>query len=573
MTLRADADHEAVCAAEGRHLLVVAPPGTGKTAVAVRVAGTIAPSLSPEARVLLVTFSNQARVQLEREAARQLSPELRRRVEVVNYHGFFRREVWAYRRALGLPLNAQMTSWRGRREALKAADAAAVAALDTFKGFLEAFAEQRFEPFHDERTPDEDTCARLLTTIDSEVRAGRVIFDDLGALFWQLLESYPVLDAAYRARYPVVIADEHQDASALQDALVRRLASERLIVLADPMQLIYGFRGSKPERLERHAQECDARFELHTPHRWHGQAAAGDWLLAVRARLQGEAVEAELPGEVKIVKSQYFNQMLPRVKGEAAAALNGGMDTVAVIAAFNSDVGRLRSYLCAQGLFPRQLGGGDDFEEARDAIEQLPLLGDASNLAVHAIERVATLVPTLKSGVVATVKTRLTATGVNLAGNCGAEAKSLLGALTPLYEQGPGSYFASVVGALDVCAANEHHLPRVEAVRALRATADTFGGGDEVTLEDVLERYAGSVAAAAQAAPRLGRGLYVMTAHQAKGKEFDVVIVVNCGKPQFPDDEEHRRLFYVAVTRGSRRWVVLAPTGDPSPLLRHLTGA
>ena len=572
MTLRADPDHDAVCAAEGRHLLVVAPPGTGKTAVSVRLAGTIAPKLRPEARVLLVTFSNQARVQLEQEAARQLAAEVRRRVEVVNYHGLFRREVWAFRRTLGLPLDAQMTSWRGRRDVLRAADGDAVAALATFKGFLEAFAEQRFELFHDERTPEQETRGRLLDAIDTEIRAGRVIFDDLGALFWQLLETYPVLDAAYRARYPVIIADEHQDASALQDALVRRLAAERLIVLADPMQLIYGFRGSKPERLKRHAQECDARFELHTPHRWHGREAAGAWLLAVRARLQGQAVEVELPGEVKIVKCQYFNQMLPRVKGEAAAALNGGMDTVAVIAAFNSDVGRLRSYLCTQGLFPRQLGSGDDFEEARDEIEQLPLLGDVSNLAVHAIERVAKLVPTLKPGVVGTVKTRLTASGVNLAGNCGAEARSLLGALAPLYAQGPGSYFASVVGALDVCAANKHHLPRVEAVRALRATADAFGEAD-TTLEDVLERYAESVAAAAQAAPRLGRGLYVMTAHQAKGKEFDVVIVVNCGKSQFPDDDEHRRLFYVAITRGSRRWIVLAPSGDPSPLLRHLSGS
>jgi superfamily I DNA/RNA helicase len=571
MTLRVDPDHDAVCAATGRHLLVVAPPGTGKTAVAVRLAGTIAPDLDAEARVLLVTFSNQARVQLEQEAARQLAPALRRRVEVVNYHGFFRREVWAYRRALGLPLNAQMTSWRGRREALKAADSAAVTELGTFKGFLEAFAEQRFAAFHDERTPNQETRERLLAAIDTEARAGRVIFDDLGALFWQLLESYAVLDVAYKARYPVVIADEHQDASALQDALVRRLASERLIVLADPMQLIYGFRGSKPERLERHAQECDASFELHTPHRWHGREDAGTWLLAVRARLQGEAVKAAMPSEVKIVKCQYFNQMLPRVKGEAASALSSDMDTVAVIAAFNSDVGRLRSYLCTQGLFPRQLGGGDDFEEAREEIEQLPLLGDASNLAAHAIERVAKLVPTLKSGVVTTVKTRLTATGVNLAGNCGAEAKGLLGALAPLYEQGPGSYFTTVVGALDVCAANEHHLPRVEAVRALRATADALGGAD-ASLEDVLERYAESVAAAAQAAPRLGRGLYVMTAHQAKGKEFDVVIIVNAGKAQFPDDDENRRLFYVAVTRGSSRWIVLAPSGEPSPLLRHLTG-
>ncbi len=569
MSLRVDPDHDAVCHADGTHLLVVAPPGTGKTAVSVRLAGTLAPELSAEERVLLVTFSNQARVQLEREAARQFHPETRHGIEVVNYHGFFRREVWAYRRALALPLEVRLTSWRRRFEALKAADADAVAELRQFKGFLEAFAEQRFQAFHDERTPSPETRERLLAAIDAENHAGRVIFDDLGALFWQLLETYPVLDAAYKTRYPVVIADEHQDASALQDAFVRRLASRRLVVFADPMQLIYGFRGSKPERLEQHVQECDAQYELRTPHRWHGQEASGAWLLAVRARLQGDAVAAARPAELKIIKCQYFNQMLPRIKGEAAAALNGGMNTVAVISAFNSDVGKLRSYLCKQGLYPRQLGGGDDFEDACAEIEQLPLLDDPSNLAVHAIERVASLVPTLKPTIVATVKTRLTATGVNLSGNCGAEAKGLLKALEPLYEYGPSSYFSSVVGALDECAAKDHHLPRIEAVRALRATADRFEDAD-ATLEDALARYSDNVAAAAQSAPRLGRGLYVMTAHQAKGKEFDAVIIVNCGATQFPDDPENRRLFYVAVTRGSRRWVVMAPADTPTPLLSHL---
>jgi UvrD/REP helicase N-terminal domain/UvrD-like helicase C-terminal domain len=572
VTLRDDSDHDALCASGAAHVLVVAPPGTGKTAVSVRLAGTIVPDLAPESRVLLVTFSNQARVQLEHEAARQLRPELRRQVEVANYHGFFRREVWAYRRALGLPLRSEMTSWRRRLEALKAADTAAVAALKVHKGFLEAFAEQRFARFHDERTPDEATCERLLAAIQTEIEAGHVTFDDLGALFWEMLETYAVLDEAYKRRYPVVIADEHQDASELQDAVVRRLGHQRLIILADPLQLIYGFRGSKPERLDRHAAECDERFELRTPHRWHGQEKTGRWLLAVRARLEGQTEHAEEPAELKVEKLQYFNQMLPRVKSEAASALNGNMDTVAVVAAFNADVGKLRSYLCKQGLYPRQLGGGDDFEEARGEIEQLPLLGDVANVAAHAIDRIAKLVPTLKPAVVSTVRGRLTVDGANLAGNCGAEAKSLLRALAPLYEHGPGYYFASVVDALDACSLHKHHLPRIEAVRALRSTADAFGDG-AASLDEALQRYADSVATAAQAAPRLGRGLFVMTAHQAKGKEFDVVIIVSAGKSQFPDDDDGRRLFYVAITRASKRWVVLAPQEDPSPLLRHLRTA
>ena len=567
LSLRDDPDHDAVCEADAKHLLVVAPPGTGKTTLAVRLAGVQASALSPEERILLVTFSNQARVQLEREAARQLTIEARRAVEVVNYHGLFRREVWAYRRALGLPLDVRFTSGRRRLEVLKAADAEAVAELKQFKGFLDAFAEQRFPGFHDERTPSHETVERLLGAIETENGLGRIVFDDLGALFWRLLDTYPVLDTAYQARYPVVIADEHQDASALQDAFVRRLASRRLVIFADPMQLIYGFRGSKPERLERHNAECDARFELRTPHRWHGRDS-GDWLLAVRARLQGQGRPAPRPAEVTLIKCQYLNQMLPRVKGEAAAALRGGMETVAVIAVFNSDVGKLRSYLSREGLYPRQLGGGDDFEDACAEIEQLPLLDDPTNLAVHALERVASLVPTLKQNIVFTAKKRLTPTGVNLSGRCSAEVKALLSALEPLYLVGPRSYFSSVVTALEECLARDHHLPRVEAVRALRATADRCDEASD--LEAALAEYSDNVAAAAQAAPRLGRGLYVMTAHQAKGKEFDAVIVVNCGSTQFPDNEEGRRLFYVAITRGSQKWVLLAPSQTPTPLLLHL---
>jgi superfamily I DNA/RNA helicase len=92
-------------------------------------------------------------------------------------------------------------------------------------------------------------------------------------------------------------------------------------------------------------------------------------------------------------------------------------------------------------------------------------------------------------------------------------------------------------------------------------------------LDQVLERYSARVVAATHVAPRLTRGLFVMTAHQAKGKEFDAVILANASRQFFPDDEESRRLFYVAITRASRRWRVVAPDRDASPLLATLTGA
>lgn len=570
--LRPDDDHDLVCASDAEHLLVVAPPGTGKTSVSVRLAGTIAPSLHDWERVLLITFSNQARVRLEEEAARQLPATTRQRIEVTNYHRFFWRAVRSYRRALGLPQDMEIGSRRRRLAALKEADSDAVSRLGDQDGLLDALAEHSFPRFQDERTPHEDTLERLLRAVEQEQRAGRLVFDDLGALLWRLLENFRVVDAAYQARYPVVIADEHQDASELQDALVRRLAHRRLIIFADPMQLIYGFRGSKPERLQRHTQECDEHLELRTPHRWSGDVQTGRWLSAVRARLQGRADRTGPPARLTLIETPVqrgLNAMKAEVKAAAAEAFRNGAATVAVLNAWNNEVAKLREYLSKEGLYPRQLGGTDDFEQARHDIEQLPFYSDAQAIARHAADRVKTLVPTVPKPVLKQVHNRLLVEGVNLRGNCSAETAALLRAFEPLYEHGAAHYVSSVVAALDTCTDQGHHLPRMEAVRALRATAEgsAANGGE---LEELLARYAENVLVTSQAAPRYGRGLFVMTAHQAKGKEFDVVILVNASRRAFPDTDERRRLFYVAITRASSEWVVIAPDDGASPLLAHL---
>jgi DNA helicase-2/ATP-dependent DNA helicase PcrA len=286
--LRPDPDHDAVCASHDRHQVVIAPPGTGKTYLSVRLAGELAPGLtSPAAQVLVVTFSNQARTQLEREAVRQLTPATRQRIEITNYHRFFWHAVLAHRRALGLPMRIDIGSHARRMQALAAVGPDALQQLKSHEGLVDSLAEHAHPEFRDERTPNPEDLARLLEIVGREQRAGRLVFDDLGALFWRLLDRFPVLDEAYRRRYPVVIADEHQDASALQDAVVRRLSRDRLVVLADPMQLIHGFRGASPQRLQRHRDDCDNAYSLTTAHRWHESEELAVWLLAVRTRLEG----------------------------------------------------------------------------------------------------------------------------------------------------------------------------------------------------------------------------------------------------------------------------------------------
>lgn len=128
--------------------------------------------------------------------------------------------------------------------------------------------------------------------------------------------------------------------------------------------------------------------------------------------------------------------------------------------------------------------------------------------------------------------------------------------------------------------------------RAYGTTLHDFGG----RLERVLRQHShlGAVAneivvvTSARKASDEGTLIEVMTAHKAKGKEADTVIVLECVCGQFPkvhaDNQlfrlfgvspedvlaEERRLFYVAATRAEYRIAFLTETKSESPYLGAL---
>ena len=556
--------------------MVIAPPGTGKTHLAVRLAGTLAAALPhppvPDstigARVLLMTFSNQARSQLEAEAGRQLTLAQRRRIEITNYHRLFWHATRAHRGALCLPATTDIGGIGRRQRALDNHAPGAAAALTDHKGLLEAFAEQAFPAFRDDRTPNPAQLQQLLDVIETEHQAGRLVFDDLGALFWKLLDNYPTLEAAYRARYPVVVADEHQDASALQDAVVRRLA-DTLVVLADPLQLIHGYRGASPTRLDAHISDSDTLpFDLRTPHRWHDQPDAGTWLLAVRRRLLGHTEIAVRPSAAVVQHSpakRGRNGAVYLTRYAALNALNAGCQRVAVLARTGDDVVQLRNHLAKNGLRPRHANDSSEITRAHADIELLPTLTRPRELARHALARLTEHVPTLPATAVKQIRARLTEDQARLTG-CGATARPVLNALATLYRDGPAAYFTALVTALDALSEAGQHIPASTRTSAYRLTAATSNG----SIVTDLTNFSRNILTAGLTAPHEHNGLYVMTVHQAKGREFDAVILTHADKRSYPDNAEGRHLFYVALTRGRSRWHLITLEGQQSPLIAHL---
>ncbi len=59
------------------------------------------------------------------------------------------------------------------------------------------------------------------------------------------------------------------------------------------------------------------------------------------------------------------------------------------------------------------------------------------------------------------------------------------------------------------------------------------------------------------------RGLYLLTCHEAKGKEFDMVILPYVSATIFNDsDTESKHVLYVSLTRTKHRLLVRVAQGD-----------
>jgi DNA helicase II / ATP-dependent DNA helicase PcrA len=202
-------EQQAVVDHRGGPLLVVAGPGTGKTrALVERIAGLVAGGVSARA-ITAVSFTRKAAAELgERLVARAGRPA--RNVASVTFH------------ALSLSL------------------------LRAFPA--EAGLQPGFEVI--EEREDDDPDAAGAATAGAPGPLATVALDELVPRAVALLDVCPPALAHAQQRCQHLLVDEYQDVSPDQDALVRRLAppapSAAIVVVGDPDQAIYGFRGADP---------------------------------------------------------------------------------------------------------------------------------------------------------------------------------------------------------------------------------------------------------------------------------------------------------------------------------------
>ena len=161
-------------------------------------------------------------------------------------------------------------------------------------------------------------------------------------------------------------------------------------------------------------------------------------------------------------------------------------------------------------------GGFGNFEEAREDIEQLPLLVDAFSVVDHARNRLLAIVPSIPPNVAAQLDRRLKPAGADHK-NAKAEAAALLACFDELYERGADAYFHTMDRLLAIGAGLGYHLPRADATAAIRRTA--AARTQQVDLAQAVGTYSEQVLAVSHAVPaRTDRGLFVMTATKPRAR-------------------------------------------------------
>lgn len=590
---RPDPEQQAVLDDQSLRLLVEAPPGSGKTRTAVLLARRDIDSgrVGPTQRVLVLTFSRNARAQLQGYADGLMNADQRRRCLITNFHAFFADKVLQHRTSLGLPAGAELcTNAQRERDldsiletvgvALPRKRRAAVRA-DYARALEYSLPEGRPARLSDSEPPRITDVGAALSELHR--RTGRIHFDDLAYYAWCLVDGSRAIRELWRHKYPVAVLDEYQDTSPLQSAIVERVAgpASRVYAFADPLQQIYTWRDASPERLSEFRGTGCSEHRLRTLHRYRARPAMQRWMEQARDVLldQGALIDADRPPEVIV---QHYDHALPqrRVRGTETRELGAinryvsrgfksdEISSIAVLTRRRDQLAVIEKHL-AKNFRCSRLGSYDArLDEIAEWVESYPAAISPEHHARRLLYLGNLVAP--RHSHLADLDARIGPSGIS-ASRLREPRRSLAIAINDLLGQ-----CDSVTGALRAAesmitissAEQDPNALDHEAIRAFRRALMSPPGDDTSTVERVRARIQQARHRPANAETL--RGLYLLTCHEGKGKEFDLVILPWVHTDNFEDDDESRQLLYVSLTRARRAVVVRVDPKSAPPVCRRL---
>ncbi len=258
-------EQRAVVEAGAGPLLVIAGAGTGKTrTLTYRVAHLISRGVSPD-NIMLLTFTNKAAREMVRRVGDLVGPRATR-VWGGTFHHVAHRILRQHAQRLGYPAQFNIMDSEDCAT-LMGVCAADVKLPDPQRRFpkgaviqriysmavntmrsIHSIVAQKYSNFEDLIEPIQAVCVRYL---QRKLEMGLMDYDDLLINWRRLFQEHPDVALHYSSRFEHLLVDEYQDVNVLQADIVDLMAKthRNVMVVGDDSQCIYGFRGAHFESI------------------------------------------------------------------------------------------------------------------------------------------------------------------------------------------------------------------------------------------------------------------------------------------------------------------------------------
>lgn len=598
--------YEVVTKGEGL-CLVLAGAGSGKTRTLIyRLAYLLQKGVHPS-NILLMTFTNKA------------AREMQSRVEILlgykprnlwsgTFHHIGNRTLRLYARSIGFTEDYSILDEHDSQELVKTC-IRKTQGLSKENKFPKAQVVQSIislcvntgktiKRVLDERYPYFMDFAEEINAVKTNYEkrkeeARSMDYDDLLFKWKLLLEKVPEALSKFSEQFRYIMVDEYQDTNLLQAEIIEMLGKHHrnILVVGDDAQSIYSFRGARVENI------------LRFPERFEGTKI---YKLEVNYRSTPEILELandslvnndkQFEKELKAVNPSFALPVLVEVRdiyGEAGFVAQRvkelhdegvSLKDIAVLFRAHYQSAELEMELVKKGIPYIVRGGIRFFEQAhiKDVLAYVRII--ANPLDETAWLRALSLCPRIGPGyaerifaffrnssrdLMAFIRSQNVSEVIPLKAAKGyADFHKIMQIITrPGLEKHPGEILKNVLDAgyeNYILSAYENAKDRMDDLYELiNFSIDYDNVNDFLSDITLREGFRGEFA------PQdTGGYLVLSTIHQAKGLEWDAVMVIGLSEGQFPHPkalkdsselEEERRLFYVAVTRAKKFLYLIYP--------------
>jgi DNA helicase-2/ATP-dependent DNA helicase PcrA len=576
---------EAVLTTDGP-VSVLAGAGSGKTRVlTTRIYHLIRQGVPPES-ILAVTFTNKAAREMRARLSLQLGTEGSLPF-VATFHGLGRELLQQYGRPLDVPrfftIFDRDDSEKAIRDALKSLDVDPKEIPTRFilsrisKAKSDGIGQREFAERYGRENFRNRIVAEAWRHYDEVLKKEKALdFDDLIVLPVQLLEQHDDVRKIVQDRFSHIHIDEYQDTNSLQGQLAHALAGakQNLFVVGDIDQTIYTWRGATIENLLAFDETYPSAKTIILEHNYRSTRNIVDAANAViemnRNRKEKRSVTDNPDGERIVIHPENTAEGEARWIATRTRQLiqeGNAPEEIAVLFRTNFQSRALEEAFLASGV-PYRLLGTRFFErkEVKDVLSWIRLALDPSRESDRAR---AVQTPPRGIGKVTLGKMIAGKEDYKPAERTKIEAfESVVNSLSVAAETMLPSEFVRLViekSGMETLLLNggEDDQERLENIKELATLATRY---DSLPGMEGISSFL-TDAALASDQDELDRkkeniGVTLMTVHAAKGLEFDTVFVTGLEEGLFPheghgdekrDEEEERRLFYVAMTRAKKR--------------------